>query len=47
MDFNQNKESRLNEFMENPEKSLWKLSLPMMFLSGTFWPIESMPELLK
>ena len=23
------------------------LSLPMMFLSGTFWPIESMPELLK
>ena len=27
----QNKESRLNEFIENPKKSLWKLSLPMMF----------------
>ena len=23
------------------------LSFPMMFLSGTFWPIESMPELLR
>lgn len=31
MDFNQNKESRLNEFIDNPKKSLWKLSLPMMF----------------
>ena len=30
MDFNQNKESRLNEFIDNPKKSLWKLSLPMM-----------------
>ena len=25
------KESRLEEFIENPNKSLWKLSLPMMF----------------
>ncbi len=31
MDFNQNKESRLNEFIDNPKRSLWKLSLPMMF----------------
>ena len=27
----ENKKSRLNEFIENPKKSLWKLSLPMMF----------------
>ena len=25
------KESRLNEFIENPQKSLWKLAIPMMF----------------
>jgi putative MATE family efflux protein len=31
MDSMQNKESRLDEFIENPKKSLWKLSLPMMF----------------
>ena len=31
MDFNQNKESRLNEFIDNRKRSLWKLSLPMMF----------------
>ena len=28
---NKNKESRLNEFIRDPIKSLWKLSLPMMF----------------
>ena len=28
---NQPKESRLDEFIENPKKALWKLSLPMMF----------------
>ena len=28
---NKNKESRLSEFIENPIKSLWKLSFPMMF----------------
>ena len=26
-----NRKSRLNEFIDNPEKSLWKLALPMMF----------------
>ena len=25
------KESRLNEFIENPQKALWKLAIPMMF----------------
>jgi len=28
---NSNKESRLNEFIENPQKALWKLAIPMMF----------------
>jgi putative MATE family efflux protein len=28
---NKDKESRLNEFIRDPIKSLWKLSLPMMF----------------
>ena len=27
----QPKESRLEEFIDNPIKALWKLSLPMMF----------------
>ena len=27
---NKQKESRLEEFMANPKKALWKLSLPMM-----------------
>ena len=31
MDFNQKKESRLNEFIDNPKKALWRLSFPMMF----------------
>ena len=31
MDSNQKKESRLNEFIDNPKKALWRLSLPMMF----------------
>ena len=31
---NQPKESRLEEFIENPKKALWKLSLPMMFGMG-------------
>ena len=25
------KKSRLNEFIENPQKALWKLAIPMMF----------------
>ena len=25
------KKSRLNEFIDNPQKSLWKLAIPMMF----------------
>ena len=28
---NINKQSRLNEFIDNPQKALWKLALPMMF----------------
>ena len=28
---NKGKESRLGEFIEDPKKALWKLSLPMMF----------------
>ena len=28
---NKGKKSRLEEFIENPKKALWKLSLPMMF----------------
>jgi len=31
MDSNQKKESRLNEFIDNPKKALWRLSFPMMF----------------
>ena len=31
MDLGLNKESRKNEFIENPQKSMWKLAIPMMF----------------
>ena len=31
MDLGLNKESRKNEFIENPRKALWKLAMPMMF----------------
>ena len=31
MNHQDNKESRLKEFSENPEKALWKLAVPMMF----------------
>ena len=31
MEHQKNKESRLAEFSQNPEKALWKLAIPMMF----------------
>ncbi|MBC8312488.1 MAG: MATE family efflux transporter [Candidatus Marinimicrobia bacterium] len=31
MDLGLNKESRKNEFIENPQKAMWKLAMPMMF----------------
>ena len=31
MDLGLNKESRKNEFIENPRKAMWKLAMPMMF----------------
>ena len=31
MDLGLNKESRKNEFLENPRKAMWKLAIPMMF----------------
>jgi len=30
MDLGQNKESKKNEFIENPKKAMWKLAMPMM-----------------
>ena len=31
MELGSNKESRKNEFIENPQKAMWKLAMPMMF----------------
>ena len=31
MELGLNKESRKNEFIENPQKAMWKLAMPMMF----------------